>query len=420
MPREFIVRNARVIDPSRKINKVADVCVSGDRFAEKVSAKAAVIDAKGLILAPGFVDLHAHFREPGQTSKESIATGTAAAAAGGFTSVVAMPNTTPAVDSAATLRLVNDIISETAKVRVYQSGCITEGRNGEKLAPYGTLKKFGLRAITDDGCAVQNHELMRNAMEYAKMFDLFVMDHCQENTLTAGGQMHEGEWSVRLGLGGWPSAAEDIIVSRDVILAHYTNSHIHLQHISSALSVDIIRDAKRRGTSVSAEATPHHLSLTDAALKDYDANYKMCPPLRSQKDVDALIEGVVDGTIEVIATDHAPHTLTDKDTEFNLAPFGIIGFETAFSLCHAALVASKKIGLPKLIEMMSTRPAQLLKIDAGTLKPGSLADFVLLDEKEEYVYEKSLSRSDNSPWLGKTLRGRVAATYVGGKLVYKK
>ena len=272
MKKEFLIKNARVVDPSQKLDKVCDVCVANGVFVKKVSSKAKVIDAKGLILAPGFVDMHAHLREPGQTSKESVATGTMAAAAGGFTTIVAMPNTVPAADCAASIRLINDIIAETAKIRVIQSACITEGRKGEKLAPYGTLKNLGVIAITDDGSCVQSAELMRNAMEYAKMFGLFVMDHCQENTLTKTGHMHEGEWSVRLGIGGWPSAAEDIIVARDAILAHYTKSHIHLQHISSALSVDIIRNAKKRGTSISAEATPHHLSLTDECLKDYDTS----------------------------------------------------------------------------------------------------------------------------------------------------
>ncbi len=418
MKKEILIKNARVVDPSQKLDKVRDVCVCGGVFVDKVSSKAKVIDAKGLVLAPGFVDMHVHLREPGQTSKESIETGTAAAAAGGYTSIVAMPNTVPAADNASTIRLINDIISETAKVRVYQSACLTEGRAGEKLAPYGSMKKLGVIALTDDGSCVQSAELMRNAMEYAKMFGMLVMDHCQEATLTRTGQMHEGEWSARLGLGGWPSAAEDIIVSRDVILAHYTQSHIHLQHISSALSVDIIRNAKKRGISVSAEATPHHLSLTDECLRDYDTNYKMCPPLRSQSDVDALIEGVVDGTIEVIATDHAPHSQNDKDREFDCAPFGITGSETAFGVCHNALVRSKKIKLSKLIELMSTRPAQILKIDAGTLRTGAPADFVLIDENAEYVYDSPLSRSSNSPWLGKKLKAKVVATYLGGKKIY--
>ena len=419
MKKEFIVKNARVVDPSQNLDKVCDVKICNGKFVESVSKSAKVIDAKGLILAPGFVDLHVHLREPGQTSKESVATGTAAAAAGGFTSIVAMPNTSPAADNPSTIRLINDIIEETAVVNVYQSACITEGRQGEKLAPLGSLKSMGVRAITDDGSCIQSAEIMRNAMQYAKMFGLFVMDHCQESTLTSSGQIHEGEWSVRLGLGGWPSAAEDIIVSRDIILAKYTNSHIHLQHISSAYSIDLIRQAKKRGISVSAEATPHHLALTDACLKDFDTNYKMCPPLRSEEDRKALIKGVVDGSIEVIATDHAPHTETEKDREFNLAPFGITGFETAFSVCHDVLVRSKKIDMLKLVKLMSTRPAELLGIDAGTLKVGSPADFVLIDENAEYFYNSPVSRSSNSPWLNKKLKGRVVQTFVGGKLVYK-
>lgn len=412
------IKNARVVDPSQNLDCVRDVFVCGGVFADSAPDSAVEIDAKGLALVPGFVDMHAHLREPGQTSKECVATATAAAAAGGFTSVMAMPNTVPAADSPATVRLINDIIAESAKVRVYQSGCITEGRRGEKLAPIGSLAKLGVKAITDDGSCVQSAELMRNAMVYAKMFGLFVMDHCQEYTLTRAGQMHEGEWSVKLGLGGWPAAAEDIIVSRDVILAHYAKCHIHLQHISSALSVDIIREAKKRGTSVSAEATPHHLSLSDECLAGYDTNYKMCPPLRSKQDVEALIEGVSDGTIEVIATDHAPHTDTEKDMAFDAAPFGITGFETAFSVCHGVLVRSGRISLTKLVELMSTNPARILGIDAGTLRAGSPADFALVDEGAEWVYDSSVSRSSNSPWFGKTLRGKVVRTFVGGESVF--
>lgn len=417
--KEFIVKNARVVDPSRGIDEVGEICVKDGVFCDAVSGAAEVIDAKELVLVPGFVDMHAHMREPGQTSKESIATATSAAAAGGFTSAMAMPNTSPAADSPSTIRLINDIISESAKIRVYQSGCITEGRRGEKLAPIGSLARLGVKAITDDGSCVQSAELMRNAMVYAKMFGLFVMDHCQEYTLTKTGQMNEGEWSVKLGLGGWPAAAEDIIVSRDVILAHYAKCHIHLQHISSALSVDIIRDAKRRGTSVSAEATPHHISLTDECLSGYDTNYKMCPPLRTKADVEALIEGLCDGTIEVIATDHAPHTDTEKDMAFDAAPFGITGFETAFSICHEVLVRSGIMDMAKLVRLMSTRPAEILGIDAGTLKEGAPADFALIDENAEWIYDSPKSRSANSPWLGKKLRGKVVGTFVGGKKVFE-
>ena len=423
MKKEILIKNARVVDPSQKLDKVRDVCVCGGVFVDKVSSKAKVIDAKGLVLAPGFVDMHVHLREPGQTSKESIETGTAAAAAGGYTSIVAMPNTVPAADNASTIRLINDIISETAKVRVYQSACLTEGRAGEKLAPYGSMKKLGVIALTDDGSCVQSAELMRNAMEYAKMFGMLVMDHCQEATLTRTGQMHEGEWSARLGLGGWPSAAEDIIVSRDVILAHYTQSHIHLQHISSALSVDIIRNAKKRGVSVSAEATPHHLSLTDECLRDYDTNYKMCPPLRSQSDVDALIEGVVDGTIEVIATDHAPHSQNDKDREFDCAPFGITGSETAFGVCYTKLCRMEGLPLEMLSFLMSSGPAQVLGLDdrKGLLAPGYDADLALVDLDHMYTVEaaKLHSKSKNSPYDGEHLYGRVVTTIREGRITYR-
>ena len=420
MKKEFIVKNARVIDPSQKIDSKGDIFIKNGVFVDSVSKSAKVIDATGLILTPGFVDMHAHLRDPGQTSKECIESGSMAAAAGGYTSVVAMPNTSPAADSSSTIRLINDIIERTSKIRIYQSGCITVGRAGEKLAPYGSLKNQGVIAITDDGSCVQNCDLMRNAMVYAKMFNLLVMDHCQENTLTASGQIHEGETSVRLGLGGWPSAAEDIIVSRDIILAHYAKCRIHLQHISSALSVDIIRQGKRRGTQVSAEATPHHLSLLDSMVGNYDTNFKMCPPVRTQADIDALIEGLVDGTIDVIATDHAPHTSTEKDREFDRAPFGITGFETAFSVSYEALVKSGIMKLPKLINLMATKPAELLGIDAGTLKVGSPADFVLRDTKASYVYNKTYSRATNSPWWNKKLKGAVTATYVGGNKVFDK
>lgn len=420
MKKEFIIKNARVIDPSRKIDSKGDLFVSDGAFAEKLSKAAKIIDAGGLVVAPGFVDMHAHLREPGQTNKECVESASMAAAAGGFTSVLAMPNTSPAADSPSTVRLIRDIIAQKSKIKIYQSGCITVGRAGERLAPYGSLKNQGIIAITDDGSCVQSCEIMRNALVYAKMFGLLVLDHCQEYTLTASGQMHEGETSLRLGLGGWPRSAEDIIVSRDIILAHYAKCRIHLQHISSALSVDIIRQGKLRGTAVSAEATPHHLALLDSMVGNYDTNYKMCPPVRTQSDIDALIGGLADGTIDVIATDHAPHSATEKDSEFDKAPFGITGFETAFSVCHEVLVKSGALKLSKLISLMSTRPAELLGIEAGSLKPGTPADFVILNPKEKYVYNKTFSRSTNSPWWGKSLCGTVVATYVNGKSVFER
>lgn len=416
--KNFIVKNARVIDPANNVDEVKDIFVTDGVFSDTYSSDAEIIDAKNKTLIPGIVDVHAHLREPGQTSKENILTGTSAAAAGGITSILAMPNTIPAVDNAATVRLIDEIIRQNAKVRVYQSGCITEGRAGEKLAPIGTLKNAGVIAITDDGGCVQNHELMRRAMEYADMFGLLVMDHCQDESLTKKGQIHEGEWSCKLGLTGWPSAGEDIIVARDVILSHYTNARIHLQHISSAYSVDIIRRAKLRNIKVSAEATPHHIALTDAACQGFNTNAKMNPPLRSEDDRQSIIKALCDGTIDVIATDHAPHTVNDKDKEFDYAAFGIIGFETALSICYETLVKSGAMPLNRLIELMTIKPAKLLGINAGTLSIGACADFAIVDFDKEYVYDKTYSRSSNSPWFGKKLIGKVEQTFVGGRQVY--
>lgn len=416
--KNFTIKNARVIDPANGVDKVKTVYVSNGKFASKAAEKSEVIDAKGLVLIPGIVDIHAHLREPGQTSKETILTGTSAAAAGGITSVVAMPNTVPAVDSPATVKLIDELIKQNAVVKVYQTGCITEGRAGQKLAPIGSLKKAGVIAITDDGACVQNNELMRNALEYADMFGLLVMDHCQEASLTAKGQVHEGEWSCKLGLAGWPSAGEDLIVSRDVILSHYTGSRVHLQHLSSAYSVDTVRRAKSRGIKVSAEATPHHIALTDAACEGFNTNAKMNPPLRSEADRKAIIKGLCDGTIDVIATDHAPHSVNDKDKEFDYAAFGIIGFETSFSVCYGALVKSGAMPLSRLVELMASKPAELLGLNAGTLSIGAPADFALIDLDAEYVYEKTYSRSSNSPWLGKKLPAKVMQTFVDGRRVY--
>lgn len=416
--KNFIVKGARVVDPANNIDEIKDVYVENGAFSKSAPKDAAVIDAKGAALIPGIVDIHAHLREPGQTSKETILTGTRAAAAGGITSVVAMPNTVPPVDNTATVRLIDELIKQNALVRVYQTGCITEGRKGERLAPIGSLKNAGVIAITDDGACVQNHELMRRALEYADMFGLIVMDHCQDAWTTSKGQIHEGEWSCRLGLAGWPAAGEDLIVARDVILSRYTGARVHLQHLSSAYSVGIVRGAKAQGVKVSAEATPHHIALTDAACDGFNTNAKMNPPLRSEEDRQAIIAGLCDGTIDVIATDHAPHTVNDKDKEFDYAAFGIIGFETSFSVCYEALVKSGAMGLGRLVELMSLNPARLLGLNAGTLGAGAPADFAIIDLDAEYVYDKTYSRASNSPWLGKRLRAKVLDTFVGGEPVY--
>jgi len=418
------IRNGRVIDPANQRDAVGDVfAVDGkivDSLSDAQKAEASVIDAKGLVVAPGLVDIHVHFRDPGQTHKEDIRSGTEAAAAGGFTSVVCMPNTSPVCDNAGTIRRIVDKVGREGVVRVYTTGCLTLGMAGERLAPTGQLKRAGVVAMTDDGQCVQSNELMRRAVEYAKMFDLPIMDHCQDAALTEGSMMNEGEWSLRLGLRGWPKAAEDVIVARNVILSELTGNHIHMQHVSSANSVDLLRRAIARGIRVSGEASPHHIEFTDAALHDYDTVYKMNPPLRSDADREALIEGLIDGTLACIATDHAPHSPTEKDQEFDAAPFGIIGLENSLASSLTTLYHGKRLGLSEVIALMTHKGAQICKLDAGTLSAGAAADICLFDPDEEWTVDaaKFFSKSRNCPWQGKTLKGKVKATYVGGRQVF--
>ena len=351
MPNLWIAR-ARVIDPAAKRDAVGDLFVADGVIVPSLSAaakkRAKKIDGKGLVACPGLVDIHVHFREPGQTHKETIATGSRAAAAGGFTTVVCMPNTVPPADNVGTIQFIKDAVKRDAVVKVLPTGCITVGMKGQALAPIGSLQRAGVVAITDDGDCVQSNELMRRALEYAKMFDLAVMDHCQDASMTQNAVMNEGIVSTRLGLRGWPHAAEDIIVARDVILSEYTGAHVHLQHISSKYSVDVIRRAKARGARVTAEATPHHLALTEEALGGYDTNFKMNPPLRTERDRRALIAGLRDGTLDCISTDHAPHTDYEKDKEFDYAPNGVLGLETALAVSLGVLVREAKFKLPLL------------------------------------------------------------------------
>ena len=418
------IKNARVIDPAAKRDAAGDVFVRDGKFVASLSAadkkRAKVIDARGLVACPGLVDIHVHFREPGQTHKESIGTGSHAAAAGGFTTVVMMPNTSPVADNAGTIQLMKDVVARDAVIRVHPTGCITVGMKGQALAPIGSLKRAGVVAITDDGDCVQSNDLMRRAVEYAKMFDLPVMDHCQDHSMTQGAVMNEGVVSTRLGLRGWPNAAEDLIVARNVILSEYTGAHIHLQHISSKFSVDIIRRAKQRGARISAEATPHHIALTDDLLAGYDTNFKMNPPLRTEEDRVALIAGLRDGTLDIIATDHAPHTDYEKDKEFDFAPNGILGLETALPVTLDVLVRQNKFKLPFVIDLMTRRPAELMKLSGGTLAVGTVADICLFDPAEKWRYDakNGFSKSSNSPWSGQTLTGRVKTTIVGGRIVF--
>jgi dihydroorotase len=418
------IKGARVIDPAARRDAVGDLFVADGRFVDSLPAaekkRAKKIDGTGLVACPGLVDIHVHFREPGQTHKETIGTGSRAAAAGGFTTVVCMPNTAPVADNAGTIQFMNDVISRDAVIRVYPTGCITVGMKGQTLAPIGSLKRAGVVAITDDGDCVQSNDLMRRAVEYAKMFDLPVMDHCQDHSMTHGAVMNEGVMSTRLGLRGWPNAAEDLIVARNVILSEYTGAHIHLQHISSRFSVDVIRRAKQRGARITAEATPHHIALTDDALSTYDTNFKMNPPLRTEADRRALIDGLRDGTLDIIATDHAPHTDYEKDKEFDFAPNGILGLETALSVTLDVLVRQNKFKLPYVIDLMTRRPARLINLPGGTLAPGEPADICLFDPNEKWRYDakSGFSKSSNSPWSGQTLTGRVKSTIVGGRIVF--
>jgi dihydroorotase len=315
---------------------------------------------------------------------------------------------------------MKDVITRDAVIRVHPTGCITVGMKGQTLAPIGSLKRAGVVAITDDGDCVQSNDLMRRAVEYAKMFDLPVMDHCQDHSMTQGAVMNEGVMSTRLGLRGWPNAAEDLIVARNVILSEYTGAHIHLQHISSRFSVDVIRRAKQRGARITAEATPHHIALTDDTLATYDPNFKMNPPLRTEEDRRALIDGLRDGTLDIIATDHAPHTDYEKDKEFDFAPNGILGLETALPITLEILVRQNKFKLPHVLDLMTRRPARLINLPGGTLATGEAADICLFDPVEKWRYDAKagFSKSSNSPWSGQTLTGRVKSTIVGGRIVF--
>jgi len=417
------IKNGRVIDPAAKRDAQGDVFVADGRIVPSLSAaqkkQATKLDAAGLVVAPGLVDIHVHFREPGQTHKETIFTGAQAAAAGGFTTVVCMPNTSPVADSAGTVQLINAAAAK-APVRVYPTGCITVGMKGQQLAPHGSLKNAGVVALTDDGLCIQSNDLMRRAVEYAKMFDLCVLDHCQDESMTQGAVMNEGVVSTRLGLKGWPNAAEDIIVARNIILSRYSGAHIHMQHISSAHSVELIRRAKQDGIRVTGEATPHHIALTDEALGTYDTHCKMNPPLRTEADRRAIIAGLRDGTLDCIGTDHAPHSPDEKDREFDHAPNGILGLETALPVCLDVLVRKNRFKLPFVIDLLTRRAADILKLPAGTLAAGANADICLFDPDATWTYDaaRGYSKSRNSPWHGQKLTGQVKTTVVGGKIVF--
>ncbi len=417
------IKNGRVVDPANRRDETADVFVVDGRLSNKPpSGKCDILDATGLVVAPGLIDIHVHLREPGQAHKETIATGTRAAAAGGFTSVVAMPNTSPTADSSATIAWIRERAKASARVNVFCTGAITKGLAGEELAPFGALAAAGVVALTDDGHCVQNHEVMRRAVEYARMFNLPVMDHCQDYSLVGDGVMHEGEWSLRLGLPGWPRMGEEMIVARNAMLADLCQSPIHCQHISSGGSVRILREARKRGIPISGEVCPHHIALTDASLSGFDTNFKMNPPLRAQEDVEAILEGIADGTLTILCSDHAPHASYEKEVEFDRAPFGITGLETEFSLFCDILVHKRKvISLARLIELYTLEPAKLLRLDRGTLSEGAPGDVTLIDPGMEWAFDKgsSQSLSHNSPFDKTIMKGRAVATVVAGDLVWQ-
>lgn len=417
----FVIRNGRIIDPANQRDEVADLFIVDGTLAKANGKDAEVIDAKGLVVAPGLIDLHVHLREPGFGWKETIESGGRAAAAGGFTTIVCMPNTSPAADSPATIAWIKRA-AERAWVNVLPSGAISKGLLGEELAPIGSLKQAGVVAITDDGHCIQNNELMRRAIEYARMVGVPVLDHCQDYNLVGNGVVHEGHWSTLLGLPGWPSIGEEAIVMRNVLLADHCDHYVHCQHLSAAGSVRILREARARGVKISGEVCPHHIALTDDAIKNFDTNFKMNPPLRAKEDVAALLEGIADGTIEILCSDHAPHAQFEKEVEFDAAPFGIVGLETELGLFLDLLVhKNRTIELPRLIEMYTLNPARLLQIDAGTLSVGRAADITLIDPELEWTVDASKfeSMSRNTPFDGWRLKGRAVRTIVGGKTVWK-
>lgn len=423
----ILFRGGRVVDPSQHLDDVTDLLVLDGKIAAigrdiGNPDGARVIEAGGLVIAPGLVDVHVHLREPGHEDRETIATGSASAVAGGFTGVCAMPNTDPVIDNQAAVGFVKSRGESAGLARVYPIGCITLGQKGEQLAEFGEMVAAGAVAVSDDGHPVMSSHMMRTALEYAKTFGIPVADHCEDMPLAHGGAMHEGIISTRLGLKGIPSAAEEIHVARDCILSELTGGHIHLCHMSTRGSVDLIRRAKEKGLRVTAEAAPHHFSLTHERCEGYDTNAKMNPPLREAEDREAIRAAIADGTIDCIATDHAPHTYDAKEREFDDAPNGIIGLETALSMGLKELVQPGLISLNTLIERMSCAPARLWHLDGGTLRKGGTADLVVFDPLATWTVDPARlrSKSRNTPWGGETLPGVVYWTLVGGRPVYQR
>ena len=428
MTRALLLTGGRVIDPSRDLDQVADVLLQDGKIAAVGHGLSAPKDTDvrsvaGKIVAPGLVDLHVHLREPGNEDEETVASGARAAAAGGFTAVCAMPNTDPVTDNQAAVGFIVRQSGRAGLARVYPIGAVSLGQKGERLAEFGEMAAAGAVAVSDDGKPVASSHLMRTALEYSRTFGIPVADHCEDPALAAGGVMNEGLVATRLGLKGIPAAAEEIMVARDCLLAELTGGHVHLCHMSTRGSVAIIREAKERGIRVTAEVTPHHLTLTDYACEGYDTHAKMNPPLREAADVAALRQALKEGVIDCIASDHAPHAYDAKEAAFDDAPFGIVGLETAFGVAYTELVAGGVLTLPELIQRMSTAPAAAFRLPggSGTLKPGAAADVVVLDVTARWVVDPVLfaSKSRNTPFAGRALSGRAVLTLVGGKVVHQ-
>lgn len=425
----LLIANGHLIDPAAPENTGMNVLVEDGRVAAWIRPgdpqpeADEFFDASGLLVAPGFIDMHVHLREPGQEHKETITSGCAAAVAGGFASVCPMPNTSPVNDNAAITRYMIEQGERAGLANVFPIGAITKSSDGSELAEMGEMKAAGAVAVSDDGRPVPNAGIMRRAMQYAKDFDLPVIDHCEDKSLSAGGVMHEGRISLLLGLKGMPALAEEIDVVRDLLLAKDTGAQIHIAHVSTKGAVEAIREAKNEGINVTCEVAPHHFTLIDRSVEGYDTNTKMAPPLRSEEHLEAVINGIKDGTIDAIASDHAPHHADEKELEYDRAPFGIIGLETSLGLALTELVHKGIIGLERLVELCSTNPAKILGLEGrGTLSAGSVADITILDPDLEWTYINSDSRSKsrNSPFDGRKFLGAAVATIVGGRIVYKR
>src|SRR3954447_6300067 len=427
--KRLLIRNGRVIDPARNFDRICDVAIEdgtvreiGTGLTAQSEGEGEVFDASGMVVAPGFIDIHVHLREPGFEHAETIESGSRAPAAGGFTSICCLPHTQPVNDSAMVTSYIVEQARSKAAVNVFPIGAITKGSGGEELSAMGAMKAAGAVAISDDGLPVMNARVMRRAMEFAKSYDLPIIQHCEDLNLSAGGDMHEGAQSVRWGLRGIPAASEDVMVARDLLLAELTGARYHVAHISTRNAVGMVEYARRAGLPVTCETTPHHFALCDRNMQPYDSNYKMRPPLRGECDRVAVIEGLVSGAISAIATDHAPHPGSEKMQEFERCPFGIIGLETALGLALEDLVHSGRITLSRMVELFTTGPDSVMRLGRGTLAPGAPGDVTVFSTDVEWTYDvnQSASRSRNSPFDGKTFRGGPMATIVNGQLVWKR